>query len=52
MFALIAVILFCLKAFGVAWEEVDILALGLAFLALGVLVGNWPLGYIQIGRRQ
>lgn len=51
MFALIAVILFLLKAFGVTFESVDIIALGLASTALHLLVGAWPLGNIHIGRK-
>lgn len=42
--ALIALILFALAAFGVKWESVGIVELGLAFLALHLIVGNWPFG--------
>ena len=41
--ALIAMVLFVLRAFGVTWDEVEILALGLAFLALAVVLGALPL---------
>jgi Flp pilus assembly protein TadG len=51
MFALIAIILFALAAFGVHWSSVNIVDLGLAFLALALLAGNWPIGLI-VSRRQ
>lgn len=44
MAALIALVLFVLAAFGVKFEAVGIVELGLAFLALAILVGNWPVG--------
>jgi hypothetical protein len=50
--AVIAVVLFCLKAFGVEWESVDILALGLAFLALAVVLGALPFPAIQFNRER
>lgn len=41
--AVIAVILFALAAFGVRWESVEILPLGLTFLALAlILPGGFP----------
>jgi hypothetical protein len=46
MFALIAVILFLLAAFGVKFDEIDITLLGLASLALHMLVGAWPFGSV------
>lgn len=42
MFALIAAILFALAAFGVRWESVDIVALGLCAVAIHLLIGTWP----------
>lgn len=51
MFALIAAILFALAAFGVHWEHVEIVALGLCAVAIQLLIGNWPLGAIQLTRR-
>lgn len=39
MFALIAMVLFMLAAFGVKFESVGIVELGLAFLALQVATG-------------
>lgn len=45
--ALIALVLFVLKAFGVQWESVDILALGLAFMALAMVLGPLPLPAIR-----
>ncbi len=47
MFALIALVLFALAAFGVKFEAVGIVELGLAFLAAAILVGNWPIGYFN-----
>lgn len=52
MFALIAVILFLLAAFGVAFGTIDIVALGLASVALHLLVGLWPFGTLRITRNQ
>ena len=45
MFAIIALVLFVLAAFKVHFDAVEIVPLGLAFLALALLVGNWPIGY-------
>jgi len=50
MFALAALICFILAVFGVSFESFSIVYLGFAFLALALLVGNWPIGLI--GRRQ
>lgn len=50
MFAVIALILFMLAAFGVEFGTVNIVDLGLAFLALALLFGNWPVG--AVFRRQ
>jgi hypothetical protein len=44
MFALAAVILFLLAAFGIKFDSVGIVELGLASLALHLLVGLWPFG--------
>ena len=52
MFALIAVILFTLAAFGVKFGHVDIVDLALAFLALHLLFGLWPFGNFTLARRQ
>lgn len=43
MFALAALICFILVVFGVS-APFNILALGLAFVALHLLVGSWPFG--------
>lgn len=43
MFALLALICFVLVVFGVT-ASFSILALGLAFVALHLLVGAWPFG--------
>jgi len=45
MFALAAAILFLLAAFGLKFDAVNIVDLGLAANALHLLVGNWPFGY-------
>lgn len=50
MLALVALALFALAAFGVRFDEVDIVALGLAFVAGHLLLGTWPLGRL-ISRR-
>ncbi len=50
MFALIAAILFALAAFGVKWEAVDIVALGLVFLSVHMLVGLWPFGTLRVSK--
>jgi hypothetical protein len=51
MFALIAVVLFVLAAFGVRFDEVDIVALGLACVAAHLLIGAWPFGATPPWRR-
>lgn len=43
MFAILATLCFLLVVFGAA-VPVDLIALGLAFLALALLVGSWPIG--------
>lgn len=50
--ALVALVLFVLRAFGVQWESVDILALGLAFLALAFVLGALPLPAINFRRER
>jgi len=50
MAALIAMVLFTLAAFGVKFSAVDIVDLGLAFLALHLLVGTWPFNFIHLTR--
>jgi hypothetical protein len=42
--ALLALICFVLAMFGVKFDAVNIVYLGFAFLALGLLIGNWPIG--------
>lgn len=42
MFALIALVLFVLAAFGVTFGNVGLVPLGLACLAAHLLVGAWP----------
>lgn len=51
MAALAALILFILAAFGIKFDSVNIVDLGLACLALALLIGNWPFGIITLGRR-
>lgn len=43
MFAILATLCFLLAVFH-APVPVDLIALGLAFLALALLVGSWPIG--------
>lgn len=52
MAALIGLILFVLAAFGVTFGKINIVDLGLACLALHLLVGLWPFGTITLTRRQ
>lgn len=47
MAPLIALVLFVLAAFGVDFEAFGIVEMGLAFLALSLLIGNWPIGYFK-----
>lgn len=52
MFALLAAIVFAVKVFGGKIAELDLLALGLLFIAIHLLIGLWPFGsVIKIGRR-
>lgn len=51
MFALAAFVCFVLVVFGVS-AHFSILALGLAFLALHLLVGTWPFANGYPWRRQ
>lgn len=50
MFALVALVLFVLAAFGVRFGSVDIIALGLACIAAHLLVGLWPFGTLRLTR--
>ncbi len=52
MFALVAVILFLLAAFGVKFDEINIVDLGLAAMALHLLVGLWPFGTLTLSRKE
>lgn len=47
MFALVALVLFALHAFGVTFDEVNIVSLGLAFLAAHLIYDFRP----WVGRR-
>jgi hypothetical protein len=44
MLAAIALVIFVLAAFKVRIESVNLVDLGLAFLAAALLFGNWPMG--------
>lgn len=44
MFALAALVCFLLALFGAHVGTVDLVVLGLAFIAAHLLVGLWPLG--------
>lgn len=48
MFALIALILFVLAAFGVALGSLNVVALGLASLTVHFIIGGWPFGVLRI----
>ncbi len=55
MFALLALLCFLLALFGVAHIGIlDVLTLGWVFIAAALLVGNWPMAYVQarMGPRQ
>lgn len=43
MFALAAAVCFILATFGVDFDAINLVALGLFFLALGVFFGPWPI---------
>lgn len=43
-------ILFVLAAFRVDFEAFELVPMGLAFVALHLIVGNWPLGYVNRSR--
>ena len=47
MFALLALLCFVVSLFGGSIGGVDLITLGLAFIAAAMLVGNWPLGYVS-----
>lgn len=49
MFALLAFVCFLLALFGVA-APFDLVTLGFCFVALSLLVGNWPVGAISLRR--
>lgn len=44
MLAILALICFVLATFNVALGDLDVTALGLAFLAAHFIVGGWPWG--------
>ncbi len=52
MAALIALVLFILAAFGVNFDALDIVDLGLAFVALHLLIGAWPLNLVGFRRSE
>ncbi len=54
MFALAALLCFLLQLFGAHIGGVDLVVLGLAFLACAALVGNWPVGVVadRMGSRR
>lgn len=47
MAAIIALVLFVLAAFGVTFDRVSIVDLGLAFLALQLIIPLWPSGFFS-----
>ena len=54
MFAFLALLCFLLALFGAHIASIDLVVLGLAFIAAALLVGNWPMGYVteRFGPRQ
>ncbi len=50
MFALLAAIVFAVKVFGGSIGSLDLLALGLCFVAIHLLIGMWPFGTIKLRR--
>lgn len=54
MFAFLALLCFLLALFGAHLGSLDLVILGLAFVALALLVGNWPVGILttRYGNRQ
>lgn len=52
MFPILAIVLFLLAAFGKSsLGGVNLVDLGLACLAFALLIGNWPIGVINLSRR-
>lgn len=51
MFALLAVITFALALFGVVLGALNLVVLGLLFVAVHLLVGMWPFGSLTVFRR-
>lgn len=47
MFALLALLCFVLALFHVSLGGLDLTVLGLCFVALTLLVGTWPMGYVN-----
>ncbi len=52
MLALIALVLFALAAFGVTFHEINIVALGLAFLAGHLVVGGYLASMVNLPWRR
>lgn len=51
MFAILALVLFVLAAFRVDFEAFELVPMGLALVAVHLIVGNWPLGYFNRPQR-
>ena len=51
MFPFLALLCFLLALFGVKLT-IDLVILGFVFVALALLFGNWPVGYISDRMRQ
>lgn len=47
MFPLLAFVCFLLALFGVHPGGLDMVILGLCFVALTLLMGTWPMGYVH-----
>lgn len=46
MLALLALLCFVVALFGGSLAGIDLVTLGLAFIAAAMLFGNWPMGYV------
>lgn len=51
MFAILAVVCFLMAAFGGHIGDINLVDIGLAFLAFAILVGSWPIGTFFPSRR-
>jgi len=47
VFPFLALLCFLLALFGVHLGGLDLVVLGLAFVALALMFGTWPMGYVN-----